>query len=241
MAGRQGRPREGPGWRGRGLARGGVAVVALAGALGLGWWFPHAGTWLVAEDAFARADMALVLSGGEIPRTLAARDLYRQGRVARIVVIPEPPPPYADELIRLGLQARDQPSWSERILVASGVPRERVSVFPHPINGTIHEALELRRFLSDRGISSVVLVTSRLSSRRARFIFRRVLKPTPMIVWSFPTPYDGSTAERWWSQPRSALHVVTEYEKFLVNAMTLTLGLHERRPLPPKSSLEISP
>lgn len=212
------------------MARRGVRVWVLL-ALGVsllagGWWFPRAGAFLVVEDPFSHADIALILSGDPVRRSLAARDLYRQGRVGEILVIPDPPDTAREELVALRLVDPNLPSWPERILAASGVPRSDITLLPEPVDGTIREAQRVRAFLKDHPPTSIVIITSKFASRRARFIFRHVLKGTVNEVWCFPSPYDTFRPDRWWTQPRNALFVVMEYQKFLANALTLALGRH---------------
>lgn len=200
----------------------GLAAAAGVGLLVL----PGAGRWLVARDDFARADVAVVLSGQPITRALAARDLYRQGRADLLMVIPEPAadPALEAELDALRLSDPDPRSWPERIFAASGVPRDRVMVLPHPADGTINEALAVRAALRGRDQVSVAIVTSPFASRRARFIFRRVVGRGGRRIWSFPTPYERFAAEGWWRHPRTALTVANEYQKFVVNAVRLVVG-----------------
>ncbi|MBI2495606.1 MAG: YdcF family protein [Candidatus Omnitrophica bacterium] len=200
-----------------------VVATLLAGVLAGAWAFPRAGSFLVVEDRFSHADIALVLSGDAVHRSLAARDLYRQGRVDRILVIPEPPDPARDELVRLGLL---DPAfvWSERILMASGVPRSKITFLPEPADGTIQEAMRVRAFLKDEPLASLVLITSKFASRRARFIFRRVLHRQVGTVFCSPSPYDAFNPVRWWAHPRQALSVVMEYQKLIANALILVLG-----------------
>ena len=202
----------------------GLSVVAvllvsiLAGVLLL----PRAGRFIVAEDQFAHADTALILSGDPIRRALAARDLYLQGRIKQILVIPEPPDRVDEELVNLGLEDPTLPPLSERILMASGVPREKISFLPEPADGTIVEAHLAQRFLNGRPPQRLAVITSKFASRRACFVFRRVLKT--IEIFCSPTPYDSFEPDRWWKQPRNALFVVMEYQKFLANAFTLALG-----------------
>lgn len=205
-------------------ARGGSIGTLGVGILTGIFLFIHAGTFLVVEDPFTHADAALVLSGGPVPRALAARDLYLQGRVDRILIIPEPSNPFEAELLKLGLWDPSEPPWSERILIASGVPKEKVVFLPGPAEGTLQEAVLVKKSLKGKFPAQMVLVTSKSATRRARFLFRYALRNEPVKILSHPTPYDPFFAYRWWMHPRNALHVVTEYQKFLVNALTLVLG-----------------
>lgn len=193
------------------MVLGGVAVAA-------------GGRFLVASDTFAAADIAVVLSGGQTPRTLAARDLYRDGRVRHIVIIPEPPndPLLEKELLALRLIDPTLPPIGERILVASGVPRSAFEFLAEPADGTINEARLVKRFLAGRPARRVAVVTSKFASRRACLIFRRMLEGRE--VYCAPTPYDPFEPRGWWRQPRNALYVVMEYQKLAANLVSLTLA-----------------
>ncbi|MBI2884911.1 MAG: YdcF family protein [Candidatus Omnitrophica bacterium] len=184
----------------------------------------HAADFLIVQDPVEHAELALVLSGDPVRRALAARDLYQQGRVDAILVIPEPPEPTEGELIRLGLLQPNLPSWPLRILAASGVPPAQVRVLPEPADGTITEARRVRAVLADHPPASLVLITSKTATRRARLIFRRVLSPLRIAVWAAPTPYDPFDPNRWWTRPRQALSVVMEYQKLASNMVTLALS-----------------
>ena len=194
-----------------------VLVAALA--------CPRAGRFLVVEDAFAHAEVAVVLSGGAVVRALAAADLYKSKRVDRIVVIPDPPEAGRDQLIALGLLDPSLPPIAQRILAASGVPASQILFLSGPVDGTITEAFRIREFFGDQVPRSLVVVTSKFASRRARCIFRRVFARSPAVVLSYPSPYDPFEADRWWSQPRNALTVVMEYQKFVSNALTLAFAI----------------
>lgn len=197
-------------------------LVVIGVAVGL--FVPQAGRFLVTEDRITHAELALVLSGDPIRRSLAARDLYRQGLVDAILVIPEPPDPLEPELVKLGVLEPNLPPWSERILVASGVPRAKLSFLPTPADGVITEALQVRRFLQGRFPATLVVITSKFASRRAGVVFRHVLKRDPVTVLCYPSPYDPFIPDRWWSHPRNALVVVMEYQKCVVNAFRLIIG-----------------
>ena len=212
-----------------------VLVAALVAALaGLAAFLPRAGTFLVAEDPFTHADVALVLSGLPTSRAFAARDPYRQGRVDEIWILPEPPntvegevvgSQVAEELVRLKLFNPVSPQWAARVLASSGGPVSKLIVLLRSADGTIREAPQARELVRVRRPKSLVVVTSKSASRRARMIFRHTFKKDGVAVFSYPTPYDSFEVGRWWTKPRNALTVVTEYEKLLVNALTLALRL----------------
>ena len=210
-----------------------VFVLVAALLLALGLFIPHAGSWLVVQDVVSHAEAAVVLSGLPTSRAFAARDLYRRGIVDAIWVIPEPVAKIEGEmvgdeifaeLIRLRLVDPSAEQWARRLLVAMGVPSDKIVVLPAPAHGTINEARQVRQVFHGRLPERLVLITSKSASRRARYIFRRVFQRDDVEILSYPTPYDPFEARRWWTAPRNALTVVTEYEKLLINVLTLAVG-----------------
>ena len=199
-------------------------LLLILAVVGLAVGAPKAGRALVVEDPFDRADTAVVLSGSPVVRSLAAAQLYRAGRIGEILVIPEPPEPGREKLIKLRLVDPSLPPMSSRILLASGVPASKIRFLPSPVDGTINEARRVRAFLAGRYPATLVIVTSKFAARRARFIFRRILAPQHVRVLAYPSPDDPFEPDRWWTQPRNALTVVTEYQKLLSNGLTLLLA-----------------
>ena len=197
--------------------------------------FLQAGHWLIDDDTVEQADVAVVLSGDPVRRSLAARDLYKQGRVRRILVIPEPGDPIEKELEALGLRHPGQPQWSEQVLLASGVPKSQVAFLPQPVDGVINEAVQVRQFLKDGTAGedslprSLAVITSKFASRRSCWAFERIFASDSVQINCHPTPYDGFQAERWWAKPRNALMVTMEYQKLVVNAVSLLLNRHAAR------------
>jgi len=188
----------------------------------------HAGELLVVQDSFSRAEVALVLSGDPIRRALAARDIYVQGRVDRILIIPESADPVLSrELDKLGLGDPTGTQLSVRILTAAGIPAAKIALLSSPADGTIREAAAVKRYFAEHPPSSIALITSKSASRRARFIFRSFLPMTR--VFSSPSGYDMFESRRWWFKPRNALTVVMEYQKFLANCIEMPLAVRAGR------------
>lgn len=206
---------------------GGLLAVLAGGGL----FFLSAGSLLVVEDSFDHADVALALSGRPTPRALAARDLLQENRVDQIWVVSEPPAaaPIEEALRRIGLSDPKAPSFSERILRASGVDLDRVTFLPHA-NSTLEEARIVRAHLAALADppARLVLVTSDSHTRRARFLFRSILRNRPVEVLAYPSPYDASDPRRWWTRRKEAMGVLDEYVKLLANAVELLLSTWHR-------------
>lgn len=178
--------------------------------------------FLIVPQIPINADIAVVLSGGSIPRVLAARDLYKNGSVKKILLIPEPSgTSSADkELHKLGISRMKANEITQRILEASQVPPSDVLTLPHSINGTINEAKAVDEFLEDfPKIKQVAIVTTKLNSQRQCYIFRQVLADTEILCHA--SPYDNLNIDNWWTHPRQALGIFIEYLKLISNFLTL--------------------
>lgn len=198
-------------------------VWGIAAGLAVAAYLPWAGAVLVVNDQPAPAEALVVLSGGRLDRVLAALDLYQRGLSPRVVLIPEPPMPPATRLAQLGISIERSDELARRVLLAGGVAGQAILVLPRHVDGTIAEAREIRTLMESQGWSSVAVVTSKTPSRRACWIFRRVLSDrTVHCVASWHDPADPA---RWWRDPRTALRVLTEYQKLAVNMVSLALGL----------------
>src|SRR5205823_12945157 len=132
-------------------------------------------------------------------------------------------PPLERELLALKLVEPNLGQPEARVVLASGVPSAAVTVLPAPADGTIEEAKRVRTFLRADGARSIVVITSKFASRRACFIFRRVMEANVRVACA-ASPLDPFEPAVWWQHPRDALYVLLEYEKFAANAVTLLAG-----------------
>ncbi|MBM4195263.1 MAG: YdcF family protein [Gemmatimonadetes bacterium] len=178
------------------LVLGGVIALAVVAML------PQIGRMLVRSDDVRAADIGLVLSGEPVTRTEAARDLFQQRRIRRIVVFPEVPP---DPV-------------TMRILRTAGIPDAAITVLAEPAHGTIEEARRARDLFG--GTAGIVVITSKYASRRACFIFERIVRNVRVIC--APTPYDRFNSDLWWRHhPALAL---TQYGKFAGSMVMLAVA-----------------
>jgi len=96
-----------------------------------------------------------------------------------------------------------------------GVPDDAIAVIELKpgVASTYDEANVIRRHVRQHDLDRVIVVTSSYHTRRARWVFRRVLADTPvtLMVSSAPDPlYDPSD---WWHSESGLRSVVDEYTK----------------------------
>jgi vancomycin permeability regulator SanA len=124
-------------------------------------------------------------------RATRAAELFRQG--------------VAPEVVASGRRLRPSAGVSELIehdLVERGVPKEKIMRFTHDADNTTEEAGAVAKLARDHHWKTLVLVTSNYHTRRARYIFARVLPAG--ITASVASARDGDfDPERWWEKRKS--------------------------------------
>ncbi|MGB6198361.1 MAG: YdcF family protein [Candidatus Acidiferrales bacterium] len=147
-----------------------------------------AGNFWVVDDPLAHSDAIVVLGDDDYSGDRAARaaELYRQGWAPVVVASGRMLRPYAGIA---ELEAHD--------LEADGVPHDAVVQFSQRAEDTRAEAVALRGLIAQRGWHSVAIVTSNYHTRRARFIFGRVL-PSGVQDYIASAPDTNYDPGGWW-------------------------------------------
>lgn len=173
------------------------------------------GRYLITEDRLQKAEAIAVLAGdGGVARTLEAVRLYQDGYAPRIILTHQFLPQGYEALARLGITVPEERDIQWMILKAMRVPATVVLQVSERADSTESEMIYLTRFLEERRIRSVILVTNRSHSTRARKILAKASGGRIMIV-SRPTRYDTFDPGGWWRSRIDAKEVLAEYEKLL--------------------------
>lgn len=172
------------------------------------------GRYLVTENPPQKADAIAVLSGDGIVRTLEATRLYQDGYAPRIILTHQVLPKGYEALQRLGIKAPEERDIQLKILERMRVPRTAVLQLTERANSTQSEMVHLTRFLNHHRVRSVILVTSKSHSTRARKILAGTTRGQIVII-SRPSRYDTFDSEGWWRSRGDAKEVLTEYEKLI--------------------------
>ncbi len=131
---------------------------------------PALGTWLDVGEKPKAADYVMLLTGEENSRPYMAAALVRAGYARKVLVakinnlLPadEDLVPPAEEIVR-------------RVIVSRGIPAEDVIILPDCATTTFDEAKALAFFRGINPEARVLIVTNHCHTRRARWIFSRVL------------------------------------------------------------------
>jgi uncharacterized SAM-binding protein YcdF (DUF218 family) len=178
----------------------GIMVLALAAFFGVG-------RWLVVEDPIAKARAIVVLSGGMPVRALEAARLYAQGYAPEVWLTHSPEP--GESLKAMGIPYEGEEVYSARVLIHEGVPAGAIHVLEPPIVNTADEVRVISGALGREKDPSVILVTSKPHTRRARLLWRK-LAPAQCRVIVRAASEDPFDPRRWWRNSSDALDVVRE-------------------------------
>jgi uncharacterized SAM-binding protein YcdF (DUF218 family) len=171
---------------------------------------------LIVHARLAHAEAIVVLSGSSayLERTKKAAELFHEGRAPLVIL--------TNDNTRGGWSSALQrnPYFVERAveeLQKAGVPPEKINILPGFASSTRDEAMILREYALERGLHSLLLVTSPYHSRRALWTFRRSFTGTGASIGVEIAPSSALTpsAVLWWLQIRGWRTVGSEYVKLI--------------------------
>lgn len=175
-----------------------IALIFLAALLGGIYLARHpllrfAGESLVVEDPLEKSDAIIILSDDNFygDRATRAAELFRQ-KLAPVVVAS-------------GIRLRPKAGIAELMthdLIERGVPRENILPFPQDADNTREEAQFLQKLVQEKNWKSVIVVTSNYHTRRAKYIFGRILANSVTLRMAAARDADYDP-EHWWEHRKS--------------------------------------
>ena len=170
--------------------------------------------WLQNQDEPTKSDYLVVLAGDN-HRLLKASELYRAGYAPKLLLSNERERPLSRiEILTNELGFPLPPKRRvvrELIFQHAGVPSDAVQEFGNALVSTLEEAEALKALLGNRTFKAII-VTSAFHAKRAKITFESVMPQAHFLVLS---PPERTIAQRWWSDPDSALLVMSETAKLL--------------------------
>jgi uncharacterized SAM-binding protein YcdF (DUF218 family) len=165
------------------------------------------GRWLVLQDPLVHADAIVILSGHLPDRALEAARLYGAGYAQQVWISQGLSP--AEGLKTMKIVYLGEDFYNEKILLAKGVPVDAIRILERPSANTQVEVREIRDFLRQNNLSSVIIVTSKAHTRRVRAIWKKLAGSDARAIVRFANddPYDGA---HWWRHTQDGLDVVRE-------------------------------
>ena len=195
-------------------------IVAVVGILILVFathqrTLPLLARWLDVGGPPQNADAVVLLNGGFNTRPFVAAALLHGGWAPKILL---------NTVAAYASQASGAvpPSFEIvlKVLDYGGVPQDCVVVLPSAAATTFDEAKAVADYLADpatapaaKKLKKLLIVTEGPHTRRARWIFRRVLAGRPVEIEMISAPADGFEYQNWWRSEAGFLFVVSEYFK----------------------------
>ena len=176
------------------------SAYVLAPLLILGFFLLRGlGSWLVVQDPLDHADAIVVLGGTMYERQMEAVDLYKEGWAPRIYVVRELADWGEAELIARGVAYTRVVDLQIDTMKKLGVPGDRIIVLD-AAGSTAEEALLVLRLVNEQRFKTVIVVTSKQHTRRARMVMNRRLSGSGVTVIVRPSRYDRANVDRWWTE-----------------------------------------
>jgi uncharacterized SAM-binding protein YcdF (DUF218 family) len=193
--------------------RGRIALLVLVAWLLLAWVAAEA---LIVKSELTHADALVVLAGSStyIERTQRAAQLFQQGRAPVIIL--------TNDNIASGWSIKEErnPLFVELAadeLKRQGVPAEKIETVPGTVSSTYDEAVSLHRYAGEKGLRSILIVTSAYQSRRALWTMRRVFRGSDVEI-GLDAVEPGQQSPRagvWWFYGLGWQMVPGEYVKMI--------------------------
>jgi uncharacterized SAM-binding protein YcdF (DUF218 family) len=169
--------------------------------------FLNVGRWLVVEDPLQKASAIAVLSGRMPGRALEAARIYRAGFAPEVWLTHSTEP--GATLAKLSIPYSGEDLYDRLILIQQGVPENAVRILDPPIVNTEDEVLTVGQALQQQNERKVIIVTSKVHTRRAKALWNRLsAKQGNAIIRGVSD--DGFNAAHWWRNTSDVLDVVRE-------------------------------
>jgi uncharacterized SAM-binding protein YcdF (DUF218 family) len=169
--------------------------------------FLNAGRWLVVEDPLQKASAIAVLSGRMPGRALEAARVYKEGYASCVWLTHSTEP--GETMKKLSIAFVGEETYNKQILMHEGVPESAIQLLEPPIVNTADEMKTIGEALRKENPRTVILVTSKVHTRRVRALWNRLgaQDGTAIIRGDSEDSFDPA---HWWKDTNDALDVVRE-------------------------------
>lgn len=183
----------------------------------LAYWFREnmfagIGKFLVVRDRLEPADAIFILNGDLLVRPQYAAILLHEGLAPKVII--------ARAKDSAPVQAGAYPNITDScisILTSLGVPESQIiQLRPTPgVEHTVDEAQALLAYCDRNQLHKVIVVTSDMHYRRARFVLRKTLRKTLVRIMLAPVAGGNFSATNWWTTEDGVVGCQDEYIKLL--------------------------
>ncbi len=163
-------------------------------------WLPSIGHWFFIQTKVANADAIVVLAGGGPERLCHGIDLYKRGLAKELWYTGDHP-----------LETRSDFMDSEQALnfaLRYGVPKEKIRLLPS--TSTFEDGKSISVLVKERGMQSIIVVTSWYHTRRAMNVIRHSVAGANVVVYVSSSTNLPYTPNNWWRDEEGLVSVVNE-------------------------------
>lgn len=190
-----------------------LLIAGLAGGITYGCrntLLAEAGGFLVINDALESSDVIYVLNGDPNARPLQAARLFKEKLAPRVFIARAASSPLNELHV--------MPNTTDMAVAAMerlGVPESGITVLQMAkgVRSTYDEAALLRVYMEQSHMRRAIIVTSAFHTRRARWIFRRLLPENHFKVMMSATPDPKYNEGNWWRSEDGIIACNNEYLK----------------------------
>lgn len=165
--------------------------------------------WII-SDSPAPADAIVILGGGLDTRPNAAARLYQEGW-ARLVLVMEPEQTPA---VKSGL-ITDEALIARKMLKNENVPDGSITLVGPTVTSTFEEAMALTAWAKKHNARRLLVPTESFHTRRAKWIFNRVMRGAGVDVRLIPIAPRLYTISNWWQTEQGSIEFQNELLKYL--------------------------
>jgi len=225
-----------------GVGRWAVSALLGSAALVAAWNCRFAivtavGRLLVSEDSLQPVQVIVISHANAIEDALEAARLYAEGYGTEVVVPAWEEPPLDLAIRGLGIPYFGEGMAAE-ILKRSGVPSTAVHVLRETADGTQTEIAAVGAFVTERPPASLLFVTMRTHTARARWLLRDALPAATRLLVRAPRT-DRFSADSWWRSREESREVFMEYLRWF-NTFILHDPWGSGTEAPSRASVELS-
>ena len=179
-------------------------------------WLPVIGSFLIVKDPPEAADIIYVLNGDPNTRPFEAARLYQEGLAPKVAIARAENS--MTNVVNLTMNTTD---LCIKVLHAGGITGGHLVELNMPggVRSTFDEAMLLKEYAVRTGIRRVIVVTSEFHSRRAKWIFQKVLKNERVKIIIRPVANPKYGKDNWWRKEDGLIGCQNEYIKLIFYLM----------------------
>jgi uncharacterized SAM-binding protein YcdF (DUF218 family) len=164
--------------------------------------------WIV-NDSLQKADVIVVTGGALQTRPFEAARLYHEGFAPKILVMNPKPSANHD----LGLRPTDA-EITRQVLLKLQVPASNIVVCAETVISTRTECDAVLHWSKTNATRRIIIPLDMFHTRRARWIFRKILKSSHIDVKVEAIPDSRYSAADWWQHEETVVSFRTELIKY---------------------------